>query len=87
MLEILGLTSNDDGGTQSTTPEAESSMKESLKLTGRVLKTVITRAADVVDTNPAKVVLGLVKTIIKIKDVRRCSCYRILTNCYLGCTR
>ncbi|KDR79298.1 hypothetical protein GALMADRAFT_1363458 [Galerina marginata CBS 339.88] len=41
-------------------------MKENLKLTGRALQTLLLKAVNIVDTNPAKVALGLVKAIIEI---------------------
>lgn len=39
-------------------------------LTGRFLQTLIMKAADIVNTNPAKVALGLAKAIIEAKNVR-----------------
>jgi hypothetical protein len=59
---------------------AESSLKENLKLTGRALQTLITRAANIVDTNPAKTALGLVKAVIEIKKVRNRFSHRTLTD-------
>jgi len=59
-----------EGNSQSAMPNAGSSIKENLKLTGRALQTLITRAAPIVDNNPAKIALGLVRAIIEIKNVR-----------------
>lgn len=42
---------------------------DKVKLTGRVLQTLITRVAEIVDDNPAKVALGFVKAIIHISQV------------------
>ncbi|PPQ90908.1 hypothetical protein CVT25_007869, partial [Psilocybe cyanescens] len=53
---------------QSPMPNTRSSIQENLKLTGRALQTLIKRGADIVDSNPAKVVLGLVKAIIEINN-------------------
>jgi len=78
-----GRTSNSagmEGNSQSAKTNAESSIKENLELTGRALQTLITRAADIVDTNPAKVALGLVKAVIEIKNVRYRFSHRILTD-------
>jgi len=80
-----GHTSNSAGeenNPQSAKTNAESSMKENLKLTGRAVQALITRAADIVDTNPAKVALGLVKAVIEIKNVRYRFSHRILTDYY-----
>jgi hypothetical protein len=67
---------------QSAEPNAGSSIKENLKLTGKALQTLITRAAPIVDSNPAMITLGLVRTIIEIKNVRYRFLHRILTNYY-----
>ncbi|PPQ91249.1 hypothetical protein CVT25_006388, partial [Psilocybe cyanescens] len=56
------------GNSQSPMPNARSSIKENLKLTGRSLQTLINRGANIVDSNPAKVALGLVKAIIEINN-------------------
>ena len=71
-----------EGNSQSAKPNAGSSIEENLKLTGRALQTLITRAANIVDNNPAKVALGLVKAIIEINDVRYRFSHRILTDYY-----
>lgn len=60
--------------------EKGSSVTENLKLTGRFLQTLVTRAADIVSDNPAKVVLGLASAILKIKDVSRRTSDRTLTD-------
>jgi len=65
---------------QSAKPHAGSSIKENLELTGRALQTLITKAVDIVDNNPAKVALGLVKAIIEITNVRYRFSHRILTD-------
>jgi len=59
-----------EGNSQSARPNAGSSIKENLNLTGRALQTLITRAANILDGNPAKVALGLVKAVIEINNVR-----------------
>jgi hypothetical protein len=59
-----------EGNSQSAGLNTGSSMKENLNLTRRALQTLINRAANIVDTNPAKVALGLVKAIIEINNVR-----------------
>jgi len=71
-----------EANSQSAKMNAESSIKENLKLTVRALQTLITRAANIVDTNPAKIALSLVKAVIEIKNVRYCFSHGILTNCY-----
>ena len=71
-----------EDNSQSAKPNAGSSIKENLKLTGRALQTLIKRAADIVDSNPAKVALGLVKAIIEINNVRYRFSYRIPTDYY-----
>ena len=63
-------------------PNAGSSINENLKLTGRALQTLTARAADIVDANPAKVALGLVKAIIEINNVRHPFLHCILTDYY-----
>ncbi|KAH9480078.1 hypothetical protein JR316_0006675 [Psilocybe cubensis] len=40
-----------------------------LKLTGRVLQTLVTRALEIADPNPVKVALGLIKTIIDVAQI------------------
>ncbi|PPQ81446.1 hypothetical protein CVT25_013371, partial [Psilocybe cyanescens] len=45
------------GNSQSPMPNAQSSIKENLKLTGRSLQTLVKRGANIVDSNPAKVAL------------------------------
>jgi hypothetical protein len=40
---------------------------------------VLKRLPDAVDTNPAKIAVGIVKIILQIKDVRRRSSRRCLT--------
>ena len=57
-------------------------MKENLEPTGRFLLTLVTKAANIVDSNPAKVALGLVKAIIEIKNVRCGSPRHVLTDHY-----
>lgn len=58
------------GDSQSATSKTRSNLKENLKLTGRFLETVIKKVPDIVDGNPAKVVLSLVKAIAEAKNVR-----------------
>jgi len=70
------------GNSQSATPNAGSTIKENLGCTGRFLLTLVTKAATIVDTNPAKVALGLVKAIVEIKNVRYRSSHRVLTDHY-----
>jgi len=42
---------------------------------------LLKRLPNVVDTNPAKIVLGIVKMVLEIKDVRCCSSNRCQTDC------
>ena len=42
---------------------------------------LLKRLPAVVDTNPAKIVLGIVKMVLEIKDVRRCSSNRCQADC------
>ncbi|KAF5325080.1 hypothetical protein D9619_009645 [Psilocybe cf. subviscida] len=56
------------GDSQPANPKPESSLKKNLKFTGRVLQTVFAKAVDIYDTDPVKVALSLVKTIIEIKN-------------------
>ena len=65
---------------RSATPNAGSTTKENLGLTGRFVMTLVTKAATIVDSNPAKVVLGLLKAIVEIKNVRCRSSHRVLTD-------
>jgi len=46
--------------------------------------TLVTKAATIVDGNPAKVALGLLKAIVEIKNIRCRSSHRVLTDhsCY-----
>ena len=68
---------------RSVTPNAGSTIKENLRLTGRFLRTLVTKAADIVGSdNPAQVALGLVKAIIEIKNVRCRPSHRVLTDHY-----
>ena len=67
---------------RSATPNAGSTIKENLKLTGRFLLTLVTKAADIVGDNPAQVALGLVKAIIEITNVRCRSPHHVLTDHY-----
>ena len=71
-----------EGDPHSAQPNAGSSIKENLKLTGRALQTLVTKAAPIVDTNPVQIALGLVQAIIEINNVRYRFSYRILTNYY-----
>ncbi|KAF8157273.1 WD40-repeat-containing domain protein [Crassisporium funariophilum] len=57
-----------EGDPHSSKPHAGSSLKNSIELTGRALQTLVKRASNIVDTNPAKIALGLVKAIVEIKD-------------------
>ena len=41
---------------------------------------LLKRLPDAVDTNPAKIAVGIVKIVLQIKDVRRRSLYRCLTD-------
>jgi hypothetical protein len=41
---------------------------------------LLKRLPDAVDTNPAKIAFGIVKIVLQIKDVRRCSSHRYLTD-------
>ena len=70
------------GNSRSATPNAGSTVKENVGSTGRFLLTLVTKAANIVDNNPAKVALGLVKAIIEIKNVRCRSSHRVLTDHY-----
>ena len=65
-----GLASNPIENRQ-TAPKPGSSTKDILKLTGRSILTLTKRLPEVVDGNPVKVALGLVKLIIDIQQVRR----------------
>jgi len=70
------------GDSRSATLDAGSTIKEGLGLTGRFLLTLAMKAANIVDSNPAKVALGLVKAIIEIKNVRCHSSHHVLTEHY-----
>jgi hypothetical protein len=41
---------------------------------------LLKRLPDAVDTNPVKVASGIIKIVLQIKDVRRCSSHRWLTD-------
>ena len=70
------------GNSRSATANAGSTMTENLRLTGRFLLTLVTKAADIVGDNPAQVALGLVKAIIEITNVRCRSLHHLLTDHY-----
>jgi len=70
------------GNSRSTAPNAGPTIKENLGSTGRFLLTLVMKAADIADNNPAKVALGLVKAIVEIKNVRCRSSHRVLTDHY-----
>ncbi|KIK05626.1 hypothetical protein K443DRAFT_333921 [Laccaria amethystina LaAM-08-1] len=53
-----------------TAPKPGSSTKDILKLTGRSILTLTKRLPEIVDGNPVKMALGLVKLIIEIQQVR-----------------
>jgi hypothetical protein len=74
--DSAGMESN----SESARPNDGRSIKENLKLTGRALQTLVKKAAGVVDSNPAKVALGLVKAIIEVNKVRFRFSHRILTD-------
>ena len=50
-----------------------STTKESLKVTGRFIQTLMTKLPEIVDGNPVKMALSLAKVVIQIKKVLRCS--------------
>jgi hypothetical protein len=50
-------------------PKAESTTKDTLKVTGRFIQTLMTKLPGIVDGNPVKMALGLAKVIIEIKKV------------------
>ena len=68
------------GNSWSATSNAGSTITENLRLTGRFLMTLVTKAATIVDDNPAKVALGLLKAIVEITNVRCRSSHRVLTD-------
>ena len=71
------------GNSRPATPNAGSTIKENLRLTGRFLLTLVTKAADIVGSdNPAQVALGLVKAIIQITNVCYRSSHHALTDHY-----
>ena len=41
---------------------------------------LLKRLPDAVDTNPLKIASGIIKIVLQIKDVRRCSSHRWLTD-------
>ena len=60
-------------------PNIESPPEENPKSTGRFLLTVVTKLPEIVDTDPTKVALGLVKLVIEITNVGCYSLHCILT--------
>ena len=52
-------------------PKTVSTAKESFKVTGRFIQTLMTKLPEIVDGNPVKMALSLAKLIIEIKQVRR----------------
>ena len=56
-------------------PKTVATTKESLKVTGRFIQTLMTKLPEIVDGNPVKMALSLAKVVIEIKKVRRCSLY------------
>ena len=71
------------GNSQSATPNAGSTIKENLRLTGRFLLTLVTKAADIMGSdNSAQVALGLMKAIIEITNVCCRSSHHALTDHY-----
>ena len=71
-----------EDNSQLARPNAGSSIKENLNLTGRALQTLIMRAENIVDDDPAKVALGLVKAVIEINNVRYHFSHPVLTDYY-----
>ena len=50
-------------------PKAVSTTKDSLKVAGRFIQTLMTKLPEIADGNPAKMALSLAKVIIEIKKV------------------
>jgi hypothetical protein len=85
---VAGNLAETAGEPQAAPPKTGSTIKENLMLTGNFLVTLVKKAADIVDNNPAKVALGLAKAIIDITEVSRRSPYRLLTDLSIpGCER
>ncbi|KAG6818932.1 hypothetical protein H0H93_000220, partial [Arthromyces matolae] len=62
-------TTNDAGeGTNANWTSSISKTKDSLKVTGRFIETLLKRLPDVTSGNPAKIVLGLAKMIVEFKQ-------------------
>ncbi|KAG6864238.1 hypothetical protein C0991_011135 [Blastosporella zonata] len=55
------------GSLGSPPPNTLSTARDSLKVAGRFIQTLMMKAPQIFDTNPAKMALGLAKTIIEIK--------------------
>jgi hypothetical protein len=54
---------------RSPPPKAVSTTKDSLKVAGRFIQTLMTKLPEIADGNPAKMALSLAKVIIEIKKV------------------
>ena len=67
---LSGLASKPPENRQ-TAPKPGSRTKDILKLTGRSILTLTKRLPEIVDANPVKMALGLVKLIVEIQQVRR----------------
>jgi hypothetical protein len=55
-------------------------MKDHAAVTFRFTTTLLKKLPAVVDTNPAKIVLGILKIVLEIKEVRRWSSHRCLAD-------
>ena len=65
---------------QPALPKTVPTTKESLKVAGRFIQTLMTKLPEIVDANPAKMALSLAKVIVEIKKVCHRSLPRSLTN-------
>ena len=62
------------------TNRALSTVKDISVVAWSFTEMLLKRLPDAVDANPAKMAFGIVKIVLQIKDVRRCSSHRYLTD-------
>ena len=65
---------------EKSTSRALSTAKDIAAVAWSFTEMLLKRLPDVVHTNPAKIAVGIVKIVLQIKDVRRRSSHRCLTD-------
>ena len=73
VFTLLNFLASNPPENRQTAPKPGSSTKDILGVTGRSILTLAKTLPQIVDPNPVKIALGLVKVIIEIQQVRRAS--------------